>query len=212
LEQPLPQIKDLLAYLQIIDNPHFVPGFSRAINTPNRGIGDKVTCWFISGSFSNVVNEWLQTLKEILARASELNISPLSVVEQIYDGQIPDVKPSAKKKLKAFVEPLRTLRRLAESVSCFISQFASLTDSGTWSHRELPQQTLFVAYSTWWSMRSIWNTKIPIGLLDGRMYRSWSILQPRFRVRMPKKTAVRTQMKTRERSKSFIGYFQGCLD
>lgn len=36
------QIKDLLAYLQIVDNPHFVPAFSRAINTPNRGIGDKV--------------------------------------------------------------------------------------------------------------------------------------------------------------------------
>ncbi|KIM80482.1 hypothetical protein PILCRDRAFT_9658 [Piloderma croceum F 1598] len=90
------EIKDLLAYLQIIDNPHFVPGFSRAINTPNRGIGDK-------------------TLKEILARATNLNLSPLSVVEQIYDGQIPDVKPSAKKKLKAFIEPLRTLRRLAES-------------------------------------------------------------------------------------------------
>lgn len=38
------QIKDILAYLQIVDNPHFVPSFSRAINTPNRGIGDKVRC------------------------------------------------------------------------------------------------------------------------------------------------------------------------
>ena len=36
------QVKDLLAYLQLIDNPHFVPAFNRVINVPARGIGDKV--------------------------------------------------------------------------------------------------------------------------------------------------------------------------
>jgi DNA helicase-2/ATP-dependent DNA helicase PcrA len=41
----------------------------------------------------------------------------LSVVEQIYDGEIPDVKPAVKKKLKAFVELVRTLRKLADEVS-----------------------------------------------------------------------------------------------
>ncbi|KZP25249.1 UvrD-helicase-domain-containing protein [Athelia psychrophila] len=89
------EIKDLLAYLQIVDNPHFVPAFSRAINTPGRGIGDK-------------------TLGEILARAIELKTSPLAVVERIYDGRIPDVKPPVRKKLKGFIEPVRTLRKLAE--------------------------------------------------------------------------------------------------
>ena len=58
-----------------------------------------------------------QTLTEILARATNLNCPPLSVVESIYDGKIPDVKPPVKKKLKAFIEPLRTLRKLAEEVS-----------------------------------------------------------------------------------------------
>jgi hypothetical protein len=36
------QIKDLLAYLQLVDNPQFVPAFSRAVNVPSRGIGEKV--------------------------------------------------------------------------------------------------------------------------------------------------------------------------
>ncbi|KAG1844890.1 UvrD-like helicase C-terminal domain-containing protein [Suillus tomentosus] len=37
------EIKDTLAYLQLVDNPHFEPAFSHAINIPPRGIGDKVT-------------------------------------------------------------------------------------------------------------------------------------------------------------------------
>lgn len=37
------QIKDLLAYLQLVDNPQFVPAFSRAVNVPSRGIGEKVS-------------------------------------------------------------------------------------------------------------------------------------------------------------------------
>jgi DNA helicase II / ATP-dependent DNA helicase PcrA len=35
----------------------------------------------------------------------------------VYDGKIPDVKPPVRKKLKAFVEPVRLLRKLAEEVS-----------------------------------------------------------------------------------------------
>lgn len=54
-------------------------------------------------------------------------MSPLSVAENIYDGAIPDVKPSAKKKLKGFVEPIRILRRLAEEVSRVVSMSRVLT-------------------------------------------------------------------------------------
>jgi hypothetical protein len=31
----------LLAYLQLADNPHFVPAFNRIVNVPSRGIGEK---------------------------------------------------------------------------------------------------------------------------------------------------------------------------
>lgn len=37
------KIKDLLAYLRLIDNPDYNPAFLRAVNVPTRGIGDKVS-------------------------------------------------------------------------------------------------------------------------------------------------------------------------
>jgi DNA helicase II / ATP-dependent DNA helicase PcrA len=36
------QIKNLLAYLQLVDNSSFNPAFMRAVNIPSRGIGEKV--------------------------------------------------------------------------------------------------------------------------------------------------------------------------
>ena len=36
------KVKDLLAYLQLVDNPNFAPAFMRAINTPPRSMGEKV--------------------------------------------------------------------------------------------------------------------------------------------------------------------------
>ncbi|EPS95932.1 hypothetical protein FOMPIDRAFT_1131483 [Fomitopsis schrenkii] len=88
------EVKDLLAYLQLIDNPHFVPAFSRAINVPARGIGEK-------------------TVAEILATAERLKLSPLTVVTRIHDGKLPDIKPSVKRKLATFVPPMQKLRKLA---------------------------------------------------------------------------------------------------
>lgn len=34
------RIQDVLAYLQLADNPHFSPAIERVINVPKRGIGD----------------------------------------------------------------------------------------------------------------------------------------------------------------------------
>lgn len=36
------QVKDLLAYLQVLDNPSYLPAFTRVINVPSRGLGQKV--------------------------------------------------------------------------------------------------------------------------------------------------------------------------
>ena len=36
------QVKDLLAYLQLVDNGSFNPAFIRAVKVPSRGTGDKV--------------------------------------------------------------------------------------------------------------------------------------------------------------------------
>ncbi|KAF7791687.1 hypothetical protein EIP86_002710 [Pleurotus ostreatoroseus] len=80
------EVKDLVAYLQVVDNPHFAPAFVRVINIP---------------------------ITELIARASKLQISPLEVVEQIYDGKIPDIKPPVKRKVTSFVQTIRTLRKMA---------------------------------------------------------------------------------------------------
>jgi DNA helicase-2/ATP-dependent DNA helicase PcrA len=36
------EIKDVLAFLQITDNPKSLPAFLRTINLPHRGLGEKV--------------------------------------------------------------------------------------------------------------------------------------------------------------------------
>lgn len=37
------EVKDLLAYLQLVDNPRYAPAFVRVVNVPGRGVGEKVT-------------------------------------------------------------------------------------------------------------------------------------------------------------------------
>jgi hypothetical protein len=44
------EIKDLLAYLQLVDNPDYEPAFLRVINVPKRQIGEKV-CPTVSSTF-----------------------------------------------------------------------------------------------------------------------------------------------------------------
>ncbi|KAH7106386.1 P-loop containing nucleoside triphosphate hydrolase protein [Auriculariales sp. MPI-PUGE-AT-0066] len=86
------EVKDLLAYLQLVDNPNFTPAFQRAINTPPRAIGDK-------------------SLTELVALANTHKISPMEAVEGIVSGRLSDIKPTAKRKLVPFVSVMRRLRK-----------------------------------------------------------------------------------------------------
>ncbi|OSX59010.1 hypothetical protein POSPLADRAFT_1151629 [Postia placenta MAD-698-R-SB12] len=98
------EVKDILAYLQFVDNPHFAPAFSRAINVPGRSIGEKASETLESGY-----------IPDLLSAAQRLQISPFEVVQRIYDGKTPDIKPPVKRKLASFLPPLRELRKLAQS-------------------------------------------------------------------------------------------------
>ncbi|KDR76278.1 hypothetical protein GALMADRAFT_225966 [Galerina marginata CBS 339.88] len=89
------EVKDLLAYLQLADNPSFNPAFIRAVKVPARGMGDK-------------------SLSEVASQAQRLKISQLELVEKIYDNKVPDIKPSVKKKIVSFVKTIRSLRKLDE--------------------------------------------------------------------------------------------------
>ncbi|KAJ6543965.1 P-loop containing nucleoside triphosphate hydrolase protein [Mycena capillaripes] len=88
------EIKDVLAYLQLVDNPSFVPALTRAINIPSRGIGEK-------------------SITALIARADKTRKSPMEVIELIYDSVQPDVKPAVKHKVGPFVKTVRALRKLA---------------------------------------------------------------------------------------------------
>ncbi|KAJ6463267.1 P-loop containing nucleoside triphosphate hydrolase protein [Mycena vitilis] len=88
------EIKEILAYLQLVDNPSFEPAFTRAINVPARGIGEK-------------------SIEALIDRAKKTKVSPLEAVERIYDLKQPDIRPAVKNKIGQFVKAVRTLRTLA---------------------------------------------------------------------------------------------------
>ncbi|BEI85006.1 hypothetical protein CcaverHIS002_0504070 [Cutaneotrichosporon cavernicola] len=90
------EIKDLLAYLQLADNPNFTPAFMRVVNTPRRGMGDK-------------------SVADLVAAARKKRVPPMALCEDIIDGEkLPaGIKPSMKKNLASFVGVVRKLRRAA---------------------------------------------------------------------------------------------------
>ncbi|KAJ3820348.1 P-loop containing nucleoside triphosphate hydrolase protein [Lentinula raphanica] len=88
------EIKDLLAYLQLVDNPRFVPAFMRAINIPARGMGEK-------------------SVAELIARAESSKLTLVELVEKIHSNKTPDVKPAVKRKIAPFVSVFRNLRQMA---------------------------------------------------------------------------------------------------
>ncbi|TFY82118.1 hypothetical protein EWM64_g1894 [Hericium alpestre] len=90
------EVKDILAYLQLVDNPQFLPAFMRTINLPPRNIGEK-------------------SIAQVIQRAEQAGLSPMALVERIHDGKVPDIKPPLKRKVGPFVTTLRTLREQANS-------------------------------------------------------------------------------------------------
>ncbi|CAO1626024.1 unnamed protein product [Sympodiomycopsis kandeliae] len=106
------EVKDVLAYLQLVVNPNYTPAFSRVLNVPKRGIGDK-------------------GLKDFVARAEQLRLSPMQLAELVVNSQNAEtsakgkgakktsaankygVKPAIIKGLTALVSAVQELRKLA---------------------------------------------------------------------------------------------------
>ncbi|MBO4594711.1 MAG: UvrD-helicase domain-containing protein [Clostridia bacterium] len=89
------EIKDLLAYLKVINNPRDDESFLRCVSVPKRGIGDK-------------------TLSELREYAVSRN---LSIKEAIYDLSETTISPSAKLKLKNFGALLDSFKEFSERYS-----------------------------------------------------------------------------------------------
>ncbi|CAO1629096.1 unnamed protein product [Parajaminaea phylloscopi] len=102
------EIKDVLAYLTLAVNPTYTPAFTRAINVPKRGIGEK-------------------SVQDFLSMATSMGLSPMQLAERVADESDSDttkkraksgttslVKPSMKKGVRQFVGAIRELRKAAE--------------------------------------------------------------------------------------------------
>lgn len=89
------EIKDLLAYLQIIDNFDFDPAALRIINVPKRNIGNK-------------------SVEELRKKARKMKKPVMHVVEKIVDGRIPDINPPVLNKAKELVRTMQRLRKLSQ--------------------------------------------------------------------------------------------------
>ncbi|SPO23192.1 related to ATP-dependent DNA helicase [Ustilago trichophora] len=89
------EVKDLLAYLALADNPGFTPAFIRVVNVPKRGIGDK-------------------SVADLLNMAKAEGCKPMELVERVVrGGKNPGIKPNIKKGLKDLVEAVEAIRQAA---------------------------------------------------------------------------------------------------
>lgn len=84
------EIKDTLAYLELVSNPDSKIAFWRIINTPNRGIG-------------------LKTLEKIADYCKKNHVTPMAAVHQLSDH---DLTASTAERARAFVAKIKELSQL----------------------------------------------------------------------------------------------------
>ncbi|MBW0480702.1 hypothetical protein O181_020417 [Austropuccinia psidii MF-1] len=93
------EVKDILAYIQLADNPSFSPAFERIINTPRRHIG-------------------AQTVNAIKAASAANGISSLEVLKQSVKGKhFSGLKPSQNNIFKRFLKVISNIQKMAKQGS-----------------------------------------------------------------------------------------------
>jgi DNA helicase-2/ATP-dependent DNA helicase PcrA len=90
------EVKDVLAYLRLIDNPRSDADLTRIINVPARGIGSR-------------------TLERLLQSAAEHQLGGLEAIDQALQGQRLGTAP--KKKLAAFRDLMQELREASATLT-----------------------------------------------------------------------------------------------
>lgn len=94
------EVKDILAYLTLADNPLFTPALERVINVPKRSIGDKA----------------LSDLKQL---ADQRGVRTMQIVEEAANSPkaIMGIKPGVHKSLISFFAVIKEIRQMALAVS-----------------------------------------------------------------------------------------------
>ncbi|MCC2636934.1 MAG: uvrD [Moraxellaceae bacterium] len=109
------EIRNAMAYLRLLGNPHDDTAFERVVNLPVRGIGDK-------------------SLEALRALARELNVSLWSTVQQAVAGRL---LPSASlSKLCVFTDLISELERTTAEVPLHERVEAVIQASGLRAHHE----------------------------------------------------------------------------
>ncbi len=95
------EIKDALAYLRLMENPHDDPSFERVVNTPSRGIGDRTVETLRELARSDASSLWTAALKvvaerRLAARALSALANFLALIDAlINDGKDQDLHRQA---------------------------------------------------------------------------------------------------------------------
>ncbi|SPO39443.1 related to ATP-dependent DNA helicase [Pseudozyma flocculosa] len=116
------EIKDILGYLSLADNPGFTPAFVRVVNVPKRGIGEN-------------------KIGDLRAQAHRLNLKPMEVAERLVSGRlkVAGIGPVVKKGLGELVAAVVELREMAKQrkpVSQLIEALLKRIDYETYLRRE----------------------------------------------------------------------------
>ncbi len=109
------EIRNAVAYLRLIANPHDDTAFERVVNLPVRGIGDK-------------------SMDALRALARELGISLWRTVERAHGENL--LPGSVISKLCVFVDLIRDLERKTADVPLHERVEAVIQDTGLWIHHE----------------------------------------------------------------------------
>lgn len=88
------EVKDLLAYMSLADNPEYAPALNRVINVPRRKIGDK-------------------TVESLKSMAKQREISVMALIQKVADGEnVPGIQGAMKSQLIKFAEIINEIRQM----------------------------------------------------------------------------------------------------
>ena len=90
------EIKDLLAYLVVTENPAYTPGVLRILNVPKRGIGTK-------------------SVQALLAAAQAEQVPLLTYLERVSPAAAYGMRPAVVKSVSQFIQTIHELRNAAEN-------------------------------------------------------------------------------------------------
>lgn len=137
------EIRDLVAYLRVINNPNDSASLSRIINVPGRGIGDKSVQTFFGWA---QINNW----------------TPSQALDALADGVESPIKGRASKSIEEFAKLLRRWRQVLEQNDIVALFDVLLEDIGYSLHvfqiSDTPQQ----------AQERMENVSALRGLMDGK--------------------------------------------